>query len=119
MMKYGQAPWFSGSSWAHISSAFGYVSTTVLSSQRQRVVLLEAHEGDLGVRVLLELGDEVVVDLAGEEHARAYRGLVGDAGVVETGSNLPCVKSSTWLVAPRRRSMAFGVKTTSGRRGRA
>ena len=36
-----------------------------------------------------------------------------------TGSNRPCVKSSTGLVAPRRRSIAFGVKTMSGRRGRA
>ena len=36
-----------------------------------------------------------------------------------TGSKRPLVKSSTSLVAPRRRSIAFGVKTTSGRRGRA
>ena len=36
-----------------------------------------------------------------------------------TGSNRPVVNASTGLVAPRRRSIAFGVKTISGRRGRA
>jgi hypothetical protein len=36
-----------------------------------------------------------------------------------TASKRPVVKSSTGLVAPRRRSIAFGVNTTSGRRGRA
>ena len=32
MMKYGQAPWFSGSSCAHMSSAFGYASAIAFSS---------------------------------------------------------------------------------------
>ena len=36
-----------------------------------------------------------------------------------TVSNLPEVKSAISLVAPRRRSIDFGVKTISGRRGRA
>ena len=39
-------------------------------------------------------------------------------GSSNTGSNLPEVKSSTWLVAPRRRNIALGVKTTRGLRGR-
>ena len=33
MMKYGHAPWFSGSSWAHMSSAFGYESAIAFSSR--------------------------------------------------------------------------------------
>jgi hypothetical protein len=36
-----------------------------------------------------------------------------------TGRKRPLVKSATSLVAPRRRSIDFGVKTMSGRRGRA
>jgi hypothetical protein len=36
-----------------------------------------------------------------------------------TGSKRPDVKSLISLVAPRSRSIAFGVNTMSGRRGRA
>src|SRR5690606_34883821 len=55
---------------------------------RERVVLLQTDEGDAIVRLLLEFGAQVPVDLSGVEENALDRRRIRDAGVIDDGFEL-------------------------------
>ena len=88
-------------------------------SRRQGVVLLETEDLRRGVAALRPLGLEVVDDLPGRDEDPRDLAARGPGRSRRTGRNLPWVKSSGALLAALSRSIDLGVKTMSGRRGRA
>ena len=85
----------------------------------QRVVLLQTQDRGLLVAALLPLGLQVVDDLPAAMSTRVTSPEVASLRSGRTGRKPPTVKSAGALAAAFRRSIDFGVKTMSGRRGRA
>ncbi len=116
LRKY-QAPMLRGSSCTHTTGVPSAIAGERLRERAaQRVVLLEAHDGDVVALAPAPLGRQVVVHLAAaQEDALDLRSRRPTSSAM-TRWNEPSAISSSVLTASGCRSSDFGVKMTSGLR---